>query len=76
MNKNESKGKKGSDLLRLVAGLLGRIVGVFYMCMGTCAAGVLYENVKVVLTVHQDLVLDNSSLLQVLQLLEAHLLVV
>lgn len=63
-------------MLRLVAGLLGRIVGVFYMCVGTCAAGVLDEDVKIVLTVHQDLVLDDSSLLQVLQLLEAHLFII
>ena len=70
------KGKKGSDLLRLVAGLPGRVVGVFYVCVGARAAGVLDEDVQVVLAVHQDLVLNYPSLLQVLQLLETHLLVV
>lgn len=70
------KGKKASDLLCFVAGLPGRVVGVLDVRMGAGAAGVLNEDMKVVLAVHQDLVLNDPTLLQVLQLLEGHLLVV
>lgn len=70
------KGKKGSDLLCLVAGLSVRIIGVLNVSMGAGATGVLDEDVEIVLAVHQDLVLNYPALLQVLQLLETHLLVV
>jgi hypothetical protein len=41
-----------SDLLRLVAGLLGGVVGVLDMGMRAGAVGVLDEDVQVVLAVH------------------------
>jgi hypothetical protein len=55
-----------SDLLSFIAGFLGGIVGVFDVGVRAGAVRVLYEDVKVILPVHQDLVLDHSALLQVL----------
>lgn len=52
-----------SDLLGLIAGFSCRIVGIFNVCVGACAVGVLDEDVKVVLAVDQNLVLYHSTLL-------------
>ena len=46
------------------------------MRVGACAVGVLDEDVQVVLAVHQDLVLDHSAFLEVLELGEGELVVV
>ena len=63
-------------MLRLIAGLLRRVVGVLDVRVGARPVGMLDEDVQVVLTVHQDLILNHSSFLQVLQLLERHIVIV
>lgn len=52
-----------SDLLSLVAGFFGGVVGILDVGMSAGAIRVLDEDVKIVLTIHQDLILNHSSLL-------------
>lgn len=65
-----------SNLLGFVASLAGGIVGVLDVEMGAGAVGRFDEDVQIPVPVHQHLVFNHSSLLQILQLLERHFLVV
>jgi hypothetical protein len=68
--------KEISDLLGFVTGLLRRIIRVFYVRMSACSIRMLNENVKIVLAVDKDLILYHSTLLQILEFLECHHLIV
>lgn len=46
------------------------------MSVGACAVSMLDEDVKVVLAVHQDLVLDHATFLEVFEFSEGELVVV
>lgn len=65
-----------SDLLCLVAGLLGGVVRVFNVRVCAGSIRVLDEDVQVILPIHQNLIFYHSSFLQILQLLERHLFIV
>jgi hypothetical protein len=52
-----------SDLGGLMADLFGRVIGVFDMGMGTRTIWMLDKDVKIILFVHKDLILDDTSFL-------------
>ncbi len=57
---------RGSDLLGLIGSFLGGVVGILDMGVRAGAVGVLDEYMQVVLPIHQDLILNHTSLLQIL----------
>lgn len=68
--------KEISDLLGFVTSLLRRIIRVFYVRMSTCSIGMLNKNVKIVLAIDKNLILYHSTLLQILELLKWHGLII